>query len=175
MQGTRVLDNIRHFIRARRTGKRPLKGLRHRPPSSLSSVPTSLPKMFLRAYFLLGFVALGIAILPNAPLPLPQRVSAPSTKSPMTKSSTGASLPPLGTVYYFDQLIDHNDPSKGTFRQRYWNSWEFYQPGMTLLYLIPLMSPTYPTNKVDPSSCSLPANRMRKVRRAPSASPIYSF
>lgn len=32
-------------------------------------------------------------------------------------------------VYYFDQLIDHRDPSKGTFKQRYWHNYEFYEPG----------------------------------------------
>ncbi|KAF9025495.1 hypothetical protein BDZ89DRAFT_1068276 [Hymenopellis radicata] len=37
-------------------------------------------------------------------------------------------LPPYDTVYYFDQLIDHDDPSKGTFQQRYWHTSEYYQP-----------------------------------------------
>jgi hypothetical protein len=41
----------------------------------------------------------------------------------------GTQLPPLTTVYLFDQLIDHADPSKGTFQQRYWFDWEFYKPG----------------------------------------------
>lgn len=42
---------------------------------------------------------------------------------------SGSSIPPYNTVYYFDQLIDHDDASKGTFSQRYWHTWEFYQPG----------------------------------------------
>ncbi|KAK0220832.1 hypothetical protein EDD85DRAFT_796930 [Armillaria nabsnona] len=33
------------------------------------------------------------------------------------------------TVYYYEQLVDHDDPSKGTFRQRYWHSAEFYEEG----------------------------------------------
>ena len=33
------------------------------------------------------------------------------------------------TTYYFDQLIDHSDPSKGTFKQRYWHNYEFYETG----------------------------------------------
>jgi hypothetical protein len=41
----------------------------------------------------------------------------------------GTLLPPLDTVYLFDQLIDHTDPTKGTFQQRYWSTWEFYKPG----------------------------------------------
>lgn len=41
----------------------------------------------------------------------------------------GNGLPPLDTTYYFDQLIDHDDPSLGTFQQRYWHTWEFYEPG----------------------------------------------
>ena len=42
---------------------------------------------------------------------------------------SGAELPPLDTTYYFDQLIDHNNPSLGTFEQRYWHTWEFYESG----------------------------------------------
>ncbi|KAL0955730.1 hypothetical protein HGRIS_001947 [Hohenbuehelia grisea] len=41
----------------------------------------------------------------------------------------GTVLPPINTTYYFEQLIDHNDPSRGTFKQRYWHTWEFYKPG----------------------------------------------
>ena len=29
----------------------------------------------------------------------------------------------------FDQLLDHNDPSKGTFPQRFWWNAEFYEEG----------------------------------------------
>jgi hypothetical protein len=29
----------------------------------------------------------------------------------------------------FDQLIDHNNPSLGTFKQRYWYSTEFWKGG----------------------------------------------
>ena len=35
-------------------------------------------------------------------------------------SPNGTALPPLTTVYYFDQLIDRNNPSLGTFQKRYW-------------------------------------------------------
>lgn len=41
----------------------------------------------------------------------------------------GNALPPLNTTYYFDQLIDHNDPSLGTFKQRYYHTWQYYQEG----------------------------------------------
>ncbi|KAI9056849.1 peptidase S28 [Trametes sanguinea] len=30
---------------------------------------------------------------------------------------------------YFDQLIDHENPSLGTFKQRYWFNYQYYQPG----------------------------------------------
>ena len=42
---------------------------------------------------------------------------------------TGAVLPALDTTYYFDQLIDHNNASLGTFKQRYWFSYSYYEPG----------------------------------------------
>ncbi|RXW25473.1 hypothetical protein EST38_g449 [Candolleomyces aberdarensis] len=32
-------------------------------------------------------------------------------------------------MYYFDQLIDHKNPSLGTFKQRYFHTWEYYKPG----------------------------------------------
>ena len=47
---------------------------------------------------------------------------------PLTDVS-GQQLPPLNKTYYFDQLIDHNNPSLGTFKQRYFHTWEFYEPG----------------------------------------------
>lgn len=42
---------------------------------------------------------------------------------------TGATLPPLTQVYTFNQLIDHTNPSLGTFQQRYWTTWEWYETG----------------------------------------------
>ncbi|TFY82702.1 hypothetical protein EWM64_g1303 [Hericium alpestre] len=50
---------------------------------------------------------------------------------------TGASLPPLNTTYYFDQPIDHNDLSLGTFKQRYWMDWEYYELGGPILMFTP--------------------------------------
>jgi hypothetical protein len=45
-------------------------------------------------------------------------------------SPNGTALPNITTVYYFDQLIDHDNPGRGTFKQRYWMNWEFYEPGL---------------------------------------------
>lgn len=45
-------------------------------------------------------------------------------------SRNGTELPPYNTTYLFDQLIDHNNPSLGTFKQRYWHTYEYYEPGM---------------------------------------------
>ncbi|OJA11103.1 hypothetical protein AZE42_08867 [Rhizopogon vesiculosus] len=52
-------------------------------------------------------------------------------------SPNGTALPPITTVYYFDQLIDHNNADLGTFQQRYWMSWEFYEPGGPIILLTP--------------------------------------
>jgi hypothetical protein len=59
------------------------------------------------------------------PPPIP-RISP--VDDPVT-SRNGTVLPPYSTTYYFDQLIDHNNPSLGTFKQRYWHTYEFYEPG----------------------------------------------
>ncbi|KAJ3878386.1 peptidase S28 [Lentinula edodes] len=49
-------------------------------------------------------------------------------------SRNGTQLPPYNTTYYFDQLIDHNDPSKGTFKQRFWHTYEFYESGPVIFF-----------------------------------------
>ena len=72
------------------------------------------------------------AAIPNARRPGIPRIPGPERS---LTTPNGTALPALTTVYYFDQLIDHNDPSLGTFQQRYWMSWEFYQTGMSLFLL----------------------------------------
>ena len=72
------------------------------------------------------------AAIPNAMLrgrPVIPQITVPE-RSPAVTSQNGTALPPLTTVYYFDQLIDHNNPSLGTFQQRYWMNWEFYVNGI---------------------------------------------
>jgi hypothetical protein len=53
---------------------------------------------------------------------------------PPVVSRNGTQLPPYNTTYSFDQLIDHNNPSLGTFKQRYWHTYEYYEPGMFFRY-----------------------------------------
>ncbi|KAF8518527.1 serine carboxypeptidase S28-domain-containing protein [Hysterangium stoloniferum] len=53
---------------------------------------------------------------PNSPpRPAIPLVTAPDTP---VADKKGTTLPPLSTVYQFDQLIDHDNPSRGTFKQR---------------------------------------------------------
>ncbi|KIL68178.1 hypothetical protein M378DRAFT_158717 [Amanita muscaria Koide BX008] len=83
---------------------------------------------------------------PSIPL-----VSTTGLDGPVT-SRNGTELPPYTTVYYFDQLIDHNNPSLGTFQQRYWHTYEFYEQGGPIILMTPgeaNASPyyTYLTNK----------------------------
>lgn len=66
------------------------------------------------------------------PSPAVPKIVADDT--PLTTVS-GAALPPLNTTYYFDQLIDHTNPSLGTFKQRYWHTWEWYEEGMLCILL----------------------------------------
>jgi len=49
-------------------------------------------------------------------------------------SRNGTMLPPYNKTYLFDQLIDHNDPSRGTFKQRFWHTYEFYESGVWRAY-----------------------------------------
>ena len=50
-------------------------------------------------------------------------------------SRNGTKMPSLNTTYYFDELIDHTKPGLGTFKQRYWHTWEWYEPGMARLFI----------------------------------------
>ncbi|KAG6860254.1 hypothetical protein C0995_013704 [Termitomyces sp. Mi166 len=52
-------------------------------------------------------------------------------------SRNGTVLPPYNTTYEFDQLIDHNNPSLGTFKQRFWHTYEFYEPGGPIILMTP--------------------------------------
>jgi hypothetical protein len=66
------------------------------------------------------------AAIPNAMLrgrPVIPQIHVPERS---LTSPNGTDLPSLTTVYYFDQLIDHNNPGLGIFQQRYWMDWEFY-------------------------------------------------
>ena len=70
---------------------------------------------------------LSIARLKMPPSPPPESTGTLAVVSP-----NGTILPHFNTTYYFDQLIDHNNPSLGTFKQRYWHTAEFYKPGKPL-------------------------------------------
>ncbi|KAG1833222.1 peptidase S28 [Suillus subalutaceus] len=71
----------------------------------------------------------GMQSLPK--IPVPQR----SITSPSVTALPG--VPNITTVYYFDQLIDHNNPGLGTFQQRYWMNREFYKPGGPIILMTP--------------------------------------
>ncbi|TDL23893.1 hypothetical protein BD410DRAFT_720031 [Rickenella mellea] len=69
-----------------------------------------------------------------APLLTVPKVTPPAT--PVT-SRNGTTLPSYDTVYMFDQLIDHNNPSLGTFKQRFWHTYEYYEPGGPIIFFTP--------------------------------------
>ncbi|KAI0701175.1 peptidase S28 [Cytidiella melzeri] len=68
------------------------------------------------------------------PSPLVPKVIADDV--PLT-DVLGAALPPLNTTYFFDQLIDHTNPSLGTFQQRFWHTWEWYEEGGPIILFTP--------------------------------------
>jgi len=51
-----------------------------------------------------------------------------ATKRPVVDLD-GNLIPDYDVIYTFDQLVDHKDPKKGTFKQRYFHTWEYYKPG----------------------------------------------
>jgi hypothetical protein len=96
-----------------------------------------MPEAHLLLLVAVSFLATASASLPDGrphanmvppPLmPLPA-LSEASTHARLA-SREEAALPPLDQTYYFDQLIDHKNPDLGTFQQRYWFNYEFYQSG----------------------------------------------
>ncbi|KAJ7724875.1 serine carboxypeptidase S28-domain-containing protein [Mycena metata] len=52
-------------------------------------------------------------------------------------SRNGTVLPPYNQTFFFQQLIDHNNPSLGTFTQRYWHTYEFYEEGGPIILFTP--------------------------------------
>ncbi|KAL0063138.1 hypothetical protein AAF712_009928 [Marasmius tenuissimus] len=72
----------------------------------------------------------------SVPLPKPPTGrKAPPDR--VFKRSTGKEIPPYNTVYHFDQLIDHSNPTLGTFKQRYWHTAEFYESGGPIVLYSP--------------------------------------
>ncbi|KZT55218.1 hypothetical protein CALCODRAFT_498923 [Calocera cornea HHB12733] len=49
----------------------------------------------------------------------------------------GTKLASLDTIYTFDQLIDHTNPSLGTFKQRYYFTYQNYLPGGPIVFMTP--------------------------------------
>ncbi|KIK48997.1 hypothetical protein CY34DRAFT_429501 [Suillus luteus UH-Slu-Lm8-n1] len=77
------------------------------------------------------------AAIPNAMLRgMPSLPKVPVPERSIT-SPNGTALPNISTVYQFDQLIDHDNPVLGTFKQRYWMNWEFYEPGGPIILMTP--------------------------------------
>ncbi|RXW23935.1 hypothetical protein EST38_g1914 [Candolleomyces aberdarensis] len=49
----------------------------------------------------------------------------------------GNTIPGYDVVYEFDQLIDHNNASRGTFKTRYYHTWEYYREGGPIILFTP--------------------------------------
>lgn len=49
----------------------------------------------------------------------------------------GTLIPNYDVIYEFDQLIDHAHPNLGTFKQRFYHTWEYYTPGGPVVLTTP--------------------------------------
>ncbi|KAK7014785.1 hypothetical protein VNI00_019258 [Paramarasmius palmivorus] len=58
---------------------------------------------------------------------LPRRAVETSPGKPTDVN--GNPIPPYKEEYWFNQLIDHQNPKMGTFKQRYYHTWEFHKSG----------------------------------------------
>ncbi|KAH9920151.1 peptidase S28 [Fomitopsis serialis] len=91
------------------------------------------------AFLLLALLAVGTGALSTKHRPLGRNFVKRSEiqLDAAIVDRNGTELPPLNTTYYFDQLIDHTNPSLGTFKQRYWHTWEFYETGGPIILTTP--------------------------------------
>ncbi|KAK1225863.1 hypothetical protein PQX77_011191 [Marasmius sp. AFHP31] len=80
--------------------------------------------------------AVGSDVQLSFPRPKPP-IAGKAPPGKVFKRSSGEEIPPYDTIYYFDQLIDHNNASRGTFKQRYWHTAEFYEPGGPIILYSP--------------------------------------
>ncbi|KAF8827103.1 hypothetical protein HHX47_DHR5000888 [Lentinula edodes] len=85
-------------------------------------------------------VQVAVALRPNGRLnratpiaPIPEEALS---EGPVV-SRNGTQLPPYNTTYIFNQLIDHTNPSLGTFQQRYWHTYEWYETGGPIILNTP--------------------------------------
>ncbi len=78
----------------------------------------------------------GCASLPKAPGIPKVDMGDHESVDVLFRDHESADVAPYGTVYYFDQLIDHDDPSKRTFKQRYRHNAEFYKEGLQSYHYI---------------------------------------
>ena len=61
-----------------------------------------------------------------------RRIAKPTPglrKSRPVVDVNGSTIPDYDVLYEFDQLIDHNSASRGTFKMRYYHTWEYYREG----------------------------------------------
>ncbi|KAF9535134.1 serine carboxypeptidase S28-domain-containing protein [Crepidotus variabilis] len=100
---------------------------------SLSSLILSLAGLSSTASALLDDGRIHGNMMHKAAMP---KISAPDASIPVF-SKSGAQLPPYETVYIFNQLIDHNNPKLGTFKQRFWHTYENYEQGGPVILTTP--------------------------------------
>lgn len=116
------------------------------PPIDLSSSRPTLAKMksftLLTALLLSGSSSTNAALSKvsnlGPPIPLPPPLVDPDFEANAQITKRDATAVPTTGTGVFQQLIDHNDPSKGTFNQSYWWSSEFWSgPGAPVVFFTP--------------------------------------
>ncbi|KAG6918838.1 hypothetical protein DXG01_011243 [Tephrocybe rancida] len=99
--------------------------------------------LFINSLAVLAMAQLAAAVLPDGRMhgnmlrpPGVPKVPLANPDGPVV-SRNGTVLPPYTTIYEFDQLIDHNNPALGTFKQRFWHTYEFYESGGPIILMTP--------------------------------------
>lgn len=83
-----------------------------------------------------GLLSIGTLLLASGASAKPKRhIGAPVKLLPPLES-WNSFQPAESPLYYFNQLIDHNDPSLGTFSQRYFFNGQYYEEGMPIFVLL---------------------------------------
>ena len=81
------------------------------------------------------FVGAVLAASPRPPGMLPP---IPPTEESFGTVKTLAAVANVTGTAFFDQLLDHNNPSKGTFKQQYWwDATKWAGPGSPVVFFTP--------------------------------------
>lgn len=106
------------------------------PPSTVTHGPTRQGSVMMKS-FLISTLLVASSVLATKPQGRPAKPLPPPLVDENFNSKVEKRAATSGSGF-FEQLLDHSDPSKGTFSQAYWWSSEYWTgPGAPVVFFTP--------------------------------------